>query len=59
MAAPKGYREADHGVDHSKGYTSLGELYFDDMWCAFTTENCGVVGGQKTVDDYTPEGLDK
>jgi hypothetical protein len=30
---------------------------FDDMWEAFETVNKGVVGGQKTVDDFTPAGL--
>jgi hypothetical protein len=40
------------------GYAEVGEeIDLNDMFCAFTTDNYGVVGGQKTVDDFTPEGI--
>lgn len=57
MAAPKGYSEPTGGASRSKGYTPCGELTFDDMFDAFETPNRGTVGGDRTVDDFTPEGL--
>jgi len=50
------YADSD---DIDDGYCDLGgELDLDNMFGAFVTKNHGVIGGDKTVDDYTPEGLE-
>src|SRR5271166_5808489 len=46
-------------ADLEDGFCSYGGLDLDDMFGAFTrTKNYGLAGGDRTVDDYTPEGLE-
>ncbi len=39
------------------GYCNYGSMDLDDMFGAFTQRQYGVVGGDRTVDDFTPEGV--
>ncbi len=56
----KGYEEQDGGLTEAEelvGYCVLGTIDLSDMFGAFTQRQYGVVGGDKTVDDFTPEGV--
>lgn len=45
--------------DFEPGYCGYGEMSFDGLFDAFKQRQYGVVGGDKTVDDFTPDGLEK
>ncbi len=49
---------ADMAELEAKGYLSLGSCDLNAMFGAFQTSKKGVVGGDRTVDDYTVEGLE-
>ncbi len=40
------------------GYCCYGGMDLNDTFGAFTQRQYGVVGGDKTVDDFTPEGVE-
>lgn len=60
LPAP-GYKHDYAGVltddEVEDGFCGYGSLDFNDMFGAFSTDNFGLVGGARTVDDFSPEGV--
>lgn len=61
---PDGYVTEPHDFDIEEkdlrnGFCAYPGLDLNDMFGAFErTQNYGLVGGDRTVDDYTPEGVE-
>ncbi len=55
---PHEYDDQIDDDDYADGFCAYPGLDLDDMFGAFPEHNYGLPGGARTVDDFTPEGVE-